>query len=204
MSFHDDGYEIVRGVISQQTARLLSIQSRILIDQGKDGPFYHADAMVNNCIACYGIPCYDALMLLLQPAVESIINKQVFPTYSYSRLYLNGSKLRKHRDRSSCEYSITITIDSPEEPWPIFIENYSGEVSSVILEAGDMIVYKGDQLTHWRDSYQGHGQLQCFCHYVDANGEFKHHRWDKRDALGTCIPCAIVLEETNGPKQWLD
>ena len=194
MSFHDDGYEIVRGVISQQTARLLSIQSRILIDQGKDGPFYHADAMVNNCIACYGIPCYDALMLLLQPAVESIINKQVFPTYSYSRLYLNGSKLRKHRDRSSCEYSITITIDSPEEPWPIFIENYSGEV----------IVYKGDQLTHWRDSYQGHGQLQCFCHYVDANGEFKHHRWDKRDALGTCIPCAIVLEETNGPKQWLD
>ena len=37
----------------------------------------------------------------------ALIGKEVLPTYSYARLYTEGEILSKHKDRPSCEISVT-------------------------------------------------------------------------------------------------
>jgi hypothetical protein len=54
----------------------------------------------------------------------------------------------------------------------------------VILQPGDMVVYKGSEVEHWREPYTGKEQIQLFFHYVDANGPHAECKFDYRPMLG--------------------
>jgi hypothetical protein len=61
--------------------------------------------------------------------------------------------------------------------------------NEVFLSPGDMVIYRGCDLLHWRnkfDAKEDSWQVQGFFHYVDANGPHKEHYLDKREnfALG--------------------
>lgn len=90
----------------------------------------------------------------------------------------------RHRDRPSCQYSVTICIQKDKTSWPIYIENYQGKEHCIDLEPGDMLIYHGDQLTHWREEYKEQKHIQAFLHYVDAHGQYKDYLYDKRPLLG--------------------
>ena len=38
---------------------------------------------------------------------------------------------------------------------PIWINDYSGKSHEVPLDLGDMVVYHGTELEHWRDKFEG-------------------------------------------------
>lgn len=125
-------------------------------------------------------------MLVLQKTVEETIGKSLYPCYTYARIMGNGAKMAKHKDRPSCQYSVTICIEEDDKiQYPIFMENYNGVASEVVLHAGDMLVYHGTELNHWRKKFKGTQHIQEFLHYVDANGSYKDHKYDKRILLGT-------------------
>ena len=46
----------------------------------------------------------------------------------------------------------------------------SGELNQCKLEPGDMILYKGRELEHWRQPYQGKMHGAAFLHYVNQDG----------------------------------
>ena len=55
----------------------------------------------------------------------------------------------------------------------------------VNLEPGDMLVYRGCELEHWREKFKGKQSVQVFLHY--NNVKTKHSRenmFDKRKHLG--------------------
>ena len=56
--------------------------------------------------------------------------------------------------------------------------------NSISLKPGDAVVYEGIRIPHWRDEFKGDGQAQVFLHYVDADGEHKDHKYDKKTAIG--------------------
>ena len=87
--------------------------------------------------------------------------------------------LEKHKDRPSCEISVTIMIDSDKTKWPIYIEG-----NAVELESGDAVVYLGCDLDHWRNEFLGDYHVQSFLHYVDKNGPNKEWFMDKRPLYG--------------------
>jgi hypothetical protein len=132
----------------------------------------------------YGGLCFEALLLLLQPLIEEHTSKELLPTYSYMRIYYKNSKLEKHTDRPSCEYSATICISTSEKPWDIFFKNKCGEEVCVTLNPGDLIIYKGQELEHWREKYDGTEQIQVFLHYIDKNGVNTEWIYDKRPFIG--------------------
>ena len=137
------------------------------------------DRFVKNCFVITCEPFLDALIVEQQETMECLAGCELLPTYAYSRIYWPGSVLPKHTDRESCEVSATICIDSDPDPWPIFVgrEKY-------ILEPGDMLVYKGINLAHWRDAYTGNRHIQIFIHYVEKNGKYSEYKYDKRPCLG--------------------
>ena len=124
---------------------------------------------------------------------------QLVPTYSYARTYKKGDILKRHKDRPSCEISTTINLGG--DPWPIFIdETGSNNVideyknihkpnaptgTRVDLEIGDMLVYSGCDLEHWREPFEGENCGQVFLHYNNVNGPNNDiNIFDGREKLG--------------------
>ena len=185
-----DGYLVLRNVIDKQTLDILKIQTKLLEKQKcfklnkypKDYPY--GDSQCPSSFSSYGGLCFEALLLLLQPLIEEHTSKELLPTYSYMRIYYKNSKLEKHTDRPSCEYSATICISTSENPWDIFFKKKCEEEVCVTLNPGDLIIYKGQELEHWREKYDGTEQIQVFLHYVDKNGVNTEWIYDKRPFIG--------------------
>jgi hypothetical protein len=131
--------------------------------------------------------------------MEKQTGLKLIPTYAYARIYKKGDILERHKDRFSCEISTTLNLGGDE--WPIFIEKdpkkggvkegkYVSDYtkgSKVILKPGDMLVYKGNLLEHWRDPFVGDDCAQVFLHYNDTNstiGNAKENIFDGRPHLG--------------------
>ncbi len=127
----------------------------------------------------YGDPIMDSLLLKKQSVVEKECGKKILPTYSFWRDYTKFADLKKHKDRGSCEISVTLKIGGDDIDWPIFMDG-----TPINLKKGDAAVYLGREVLHWRDEYQGDGQFQCFLHYVDADGKYKDYHVDKRSNFG--------------------
>jgi hypothetical protein len=147
---------------------------------------FDRDVQVNSAFSFYGSLATDALLDYVTPKVEEVINKQLYPAYSYARIYYQNAEMARHTDRPSCQYSVTVCLDIDEEygPWEIWMKDYHGEETPVYLNPGDGIIYNGTKLEHWRTPYKGARQTQTFLHYVDANGPYASNRFDTRPFLG--------------------
>lgn len=104
------------------------------------------------------------------PEVSKLCGEDVLPTYVYGRIYGHNEILIKHKDRPSCEISLTVTLQKDQVDWPIWVEKPNGEAVSFNLNAGDAVMYLGCAAAHWREKYEGQMQTQLFMHYVLADG----------------------------------
>src|SRR6202030_4784459 len=77
------------------------------------------DNQVPNTPCSYGDPIMEGLLSKLMPTVEKASGLQVFPTYSYLRVYKDGDVLDRHTDRPSCEISLSLCLGyQASGPWP--------------------------------------------------------------------------------------
>tara|TARA_R110000850_G_scaffold215804_2_gene341359 strand:+ start:345 stop:887 length:543 start_codon:yes stop_codon:yes gene_type:complete len=121
-------------------------------------------------------PMTEALLFMKHKKMEELTGIELYPTYSFSRVYTSNAILKKHTDRPSCEISITIMFGSCKtHDWPI----YMGE-EKITLESGDAVIYLGCEIPHGRDAFEGDFHMQGFLHYVDRNGPNAEYKYDKR------------------------
>jgi len=118
--------------------------------------------------------------------MESTTKLKLYPNYSYARIYKKGDVLERHKDRFSCEISTTLFLGG--DRWPIYLEP-SGKNNKkgvkVDLLPGDMLVYKGQFLEHWRDEFKGDNCAQVFLHYTDVKTKgSKENLFDGRYHIG--------------------
>ena len=172
-------------------------KNNIIYDTGLFGTW--TDKQVPNTYSHYADMVMETLMMKVLPRMEKETGLQLIPTYSYARIYKKGDILKRHKDRPSCEISTTVNLGGA--PWPIFIDctgsnNVIDEYKNihkpnapkgtkVLLEVGDMLVYSGCELEHWREPFEGDICGQVFLHYNHVNGPFADkNRFDKRPMLG--------------------
>ena len=166
-------YIVVKNILTKEELDLLKSYSRIKHKINFDSfDFNQSD---NFDTMFYGDPVMEALMLQKQKILETKTNLELLPTYAFWRMYTSFADLKKHKDRPSCEISVTIQLGSDGTPWPIYMED-----KSILLEDGDGVIYKGCEIEHSREEFQGDWHSQVFLHYVDKNG--KNTEWvkDKR------------------------
>lgn len=140
--------------------------------------------------AIYGDPVFDKLLEDLTKPLSEQLGIELLPAYTYARLYRPGDELKIHKDRPSCEISGTITLghDPDSRIWPIYFGKPGDDKDPgmpIEIGVGDLVMYRGNELNHWRPVYKGKWQVQVFVHYVDANGPHKEWAYDKREKLGT-------------------
>jgi hypothetical protein len=194
--FKEHGYQVIRGWLTPQTANVLSNMLHIHRDNWYRSNNLPLDVIgytpnkENETIikegkffSSYGF--MDALLLELLPAIREVTGKNLQPSYSYSRIYYNGADMGRHKDRESCEYSATLTLGMiGETPWDIWVQDYDGTEKPISLYPGDIMIYKGDEIDHWRETFTGELQYQTFLHFIDMDGENSDHFLDKRSMLG--------------------
>lgn len=181
--FEKNGYLVMSNVVSQEDCEELTNNLLFLENEG----MMVRDLQCPMSGSMYGYPLLDSLLEMLADPLSEVVGRKLIPSYSYARVYKNGEVLEIHRDRESCELSATLTLGyDSNKIWPIYFsskENGEDKVS-IDLEVGELAFYKGTELFHWRDKFEGNWQTQVFLHYVDAHGLFaESHKYDGREKL---------------------
>ena len=121
----------------------------------------------------------ETLLQKVKPVMEEQSEVKLTETYSYARIYKKGDELKRHTDRYSCEISTTMHLGGDE--WSIFLE----PDIKIDLQKGDMLMYRGCDLDHWREPFKGKDCGQVFLHYNDASGKnAKINKFDSRPMIG--------------------
>jgi|TARA_B110000902_G_scaffold238110_1_gene285708 hypothetical protein len=203
-------YQVIKSAVSYELANFIynyfllkrdavkyMYEKNITYDTGMLGTW--TDAQIPNTYSHYADPVMETLLMKVLPVMQQETGLQLIPTYSYARVYKNGDELKRHKDRPSCEISTTINLGG--DPWSIFIDgtgadNVINEQQNLIkpnapagtrvdLKVGDMLVYSGCELEHWREPFQGNTCGQVFLHYNHVNGPFADkNKLDGRPMLG--------------------
>ena len=136
------------------------------------------DTQIPNTYFHYSDLVMETLLQKMKPLMEKETQTSLIETYSCARIYKKGDELKKHIDRPSCEISCTLNLGG--EMWPIFLD---GE--EILLNPGDMLIYKGYETEHWREPFTGNNCAQVFLHYNENNGKFNNtNKYDGRPFLG--------------------
>jgi len=211
-SFKDNGYAVVRNVLTNQTAKFLekyfllkrkvydTLQSANYLPPNETIHGYYQDGQCKEDVFCiYGDPAFDNLFDIVLPVLERETGLNLLPTYTYGRIYRKGSVLTRHKDRPSCEISATMNLGGPS--WPIYLDvdktsgyfdkndNYyagNNKGIEINLNPGDLMIYRGCDFEHWREEINEDDTCQIFIHFIDAtkeNVDFKNV-FDSRPHLG--------------------
>ena len=209
--FKDKKYIVIRKAISYELANfgynylLLKreatkwMQDNNYISKFTPGFGTWEDKQIPNTYSIYSDMFMETLMMKVLPIMKQHTEMTLVPCYTYTRIYKKGDKLRRHIDRPSCEISTTLHLGG--EPWPIFLDptgtksviNEKKEIHKpnapkgipITLEVGDMLVYSGCDLEHWREPFEGDNCAQVFLHYNNIDGPFgTQNKFDKRPLLG--------------------
>ena len=212
MSFKKNKYTVIRQAISKDLAAFVanyfSMKKQVLDTCRKAryispyetllGYYEGQDEQIPNTYSSYSDIAMETLLLKCQPVMEKATELKLYPAYTYARIYKKGDELKRHKDRFSCEISTTMNLGGDD--WPIYLEPDStkggvkegiGYVSDntkgieVNLKPGDMLVYSGCELEHWRKPFKGKECIQVFLHYNNRKTPgARDNMFDKRPHLG--------------------
>jgi len=191
MSFEKDKYEVIEKAIPKELASFCyayflnkrqvakHLQNTKFISPFDETWGTWNDDQVPNTYSHYADLVMETLSLRVQPKMMAITKMNLVPTYTYARIYKYGDILHRHKDRPSCEISVTVNLGNDGTSWPIFMDD-----TSLNIEPGDAAVYLGETVKHWREPFEGDFQAQAFLHYVDLDGPNKNHYKDGRQIWG--------------------
>jgi len=203
--FEENNYVVIKEFLTAEMAEIFyqytktvtqAVDYKIQVDkphynESWDGGF--GDGQVPDTFYRYGDPLIDTLMIMSLNKMQEFTGLTLVPNYTYWRLYQKGNELKRHTDRGSCEISATLclgydvsNVDSnthPDFDWPMFVADKTGKEIPVHMKPGDLIVYRGIEIEHWRERFIGLNHSQVFIHYNDVNGPVRNYL-DGRHIIG--------------------
>ena len=198
MNFKRNKYTVIKKAISKDLSQFLFNYflikrqvAKTLFESKYISPFetmlgIWTDEQVPNTYSHYSDIAMETLLLKVKSVMEKETNLKLIENYSYARIYKKGDILHRHKDRFSCEISTTLNLGG--DSWPIYLEPTGKEGLKGIkvdLKPGDMLVYKGNELEHWREEFKGENCAQVFLHYNNLNTKgSKENIYDRRPHLG--------------------
>ena len=167
-----------------QMSEHLELEKQIIDHKAPEDSFYKSNGM-------WCSPMGVALHRWLWEALKDVIDLNLQETYSYTRKYNRGAYLKAHADRPSCEISATVCLDyttDDNKTWPIWVDNSKDWINTpneiwektqaipirkrktakrIDLEVGDVLLYQGPNVAHWREYLLGEESYHMFLHFYN-------------------------------------
>jgi len=211
MSFKKNKYVVIREAVSKDLAEFIynyflmkkQVYDTCLAERYLSpfetllGAYEPSNGQMPNTYFNYADIVAETLMLKCQPIMEKTTGLKLQPAYTYARMYKKGDVLKRHKDRFSCEISTTMKLGG--EDWSIYLDPTNTETQPenvpykiignkgvrIDLKPGDMLVYRGLDLEHWRNKFKGKSCGQVFLHYNNEKTPgSSQNLFDKRPHLG--------------------
>ena len=171
-------YKVIKGYIAPRKAKALAKDFIAYTNDNKVRTAFEFEGLVANANDSYNYPSHLNILSRKTADISKLVGADVNPAYTYTRVYGTGGILESHKDRPSCEVSLSVHLNG-DQPWAFCIENLAGEEVEVILEPGDTILYDAPNANHWRKGeYEGEAYCQTFHHYVYVDGEYSDYTFD--------------------------
>jgi hypothetical protein len=149
--------------------------NRIAIDYNdrKSLSYEGGDYHYGNSFGTARIPEFEKLLHEMTPMIKSRTGYQnIAVENSYTRIYFNGSDLKKHVDRVGLDITLSVcTYSDVDVSWPLFVEK-DGAVHTIETKPGDGALILGTQYAHWRSKLvvpEGRKVIQSFYHWKFIN-----------------------------------
>lgn len=113
----------------------------------------------------------NATLLIHYAGTRFLIDPMLAPKGSYPGFEgMANSHLRnplvEHTDRAQCKWNASIAFARTADLWPIYVEVPSG-VKEIRAELGEVVVYRGTDIPHWREPLPAGTATVCFFHFVN-------------------------------------
>lgn len=168
-----ENYIILRNFFKKEKCLEMTLKLDDLLNKGI---YRKPDPLCTLSPAFYGI--FNDELVQVQKDIELATGDELYPCYSYARIYQEGDSLPPHTDRPSAEISFTLTLNYEKFVWPFFLQN-NGQIVQVDLDVGDALLYKGTEVMHFRHPMYGQQfQYQAFFHYVRTQGNYSKYKYD--------------------------
>jgi hypothetical protein len=189
-NYEANGHALVRGLIPPEVAR--AFMRGLKDDLGPAAipvsKFTQHPAVLKRAAFELSGDVYKPMsyfLWALTPAIRDIVGRDLLPTYDYFRIYREGDICRVHSDRPESEHSVSLTLDySDGEVWDLQVANDRTETlypladdfgsepySSLAMEVGDAVLYRGSQFAHGRMTPNPNAwSAHLFLNYVDRDG----------------------------------
>ncbi|MCE7992572.1 MAG: hypothetical protein HEP71_11350 [Roseivirga sp.] len=178
--FRKNNYYVLREALDHDSIQVVSQYAEL--QRKNNEPYFYDEGRQYS--GRYGDLVTESILLQLQSIMSEITGCDLYPAFSFLRVYKKGDALHKHVDRNASEFAVTMTIAKPgEEVWPIYVESLGKEVE-VLLNPGEILLYKGREMVHWRHKLEMDYWTQAMFFFVDSKGSFKDHLFDKRNEIG--------------------
>jgi hypothetical protein len=198
--YETSGYLHVRELIPPEVARafLKSIKDGLGPEPlALSNVTQHQAQLKRPAFNIYGYEFWPMIFFLwaLTPTISRLVGRELLPAYDYFRLYRQGDICRVHSDRESCEHSVSLTLGYSdgvawdlqvghrglEGPEPMSDDFGTDEYSSVAMNVGDAVIYRGVTHRHGRITPNPNAwSAHLFLHYVERGGRFEDHAFDKK------------------------
>lgn len=178
MTFKKQNYMVIKNLASKELSNFLfnyfcmkRVVAKTLFKERYLSPYAKEwgtwdNPQVLNTYCNYGDVAMETLLEKTRPDIEKHTGLELVPMYSFARLYKKGDVLRRHKDRLSCQVSVTMFLGG--DSWPIYLEP-SGKLNKkgieINLQQGEALLYAGCKVEHWREEFQGENCGQVFLHY---------------------------------------
>jgi hypothetical protein len=179
-----NNYIVLPGFISKEQTRTLAEEFQEYCK--KFNPKDASDPALHLSSELNWVPFIKILVAKI-PEVSNIVGEPVLPTYTYARWQTTGHELPRHRDRPSCEISLSVNLKKDKD-WDIWVQKPNGEEVNINLHPGDAVLYLGCQADHWRDKFEGAEHVQLYLHYVRADGPKAWAFFDKQQQQNPTPP----------------
>jgi hypothetical protein len=182
--FRKNRYLFVKGLLPTAILQYLRIYYGVLLSND----FFVRDVQCPSSLSLGGDPGLDAVLEWIRPEISRLVGFELAPTYSYTRRYAKGERLAKHKDRESCEVSVTLSIEVPKRGGPsvVYLQPPNGRATKVAMCEGDGCIYAGAEIEHWRDRFRLDGYVQLFLHFIAKGGPYYPEQvFDGRPCLGS-------------------
>ena len=112
--FKEKKYVLIKEMIPKDIAKVATQYSHY--DRALNFQPEAEGAQIPGSHSVYGDPLMETLLNFGRKTIEKSTGLELWPTYSYYRLYKVGDMLKRHKDRPSCEVSITCLLYTSPSP----------------------------------------------------------------------------------------
>lgn len=105
-------------------------------------------------------------------SMGQLVGKRLTLVKACARVYKNDDCVLPHTDEKGLDHSLSVFLGGEyTHLWPLWVQKPEVHKTPQMcaLAEGDAVLYRGSEVHHWRDHFEGVSWCQLLVHYAEVS-----------------------------------